>query len=115
MVVINLTCRLAMLVVALSHFAAARQVEAQESPMTLTGAKLLEACLTPDKEWISFCNGYIQAAFDADSSSICPPSGTTRDQAFEIIIPALQQAPELQKLNALSAVGLVLRTAYPCK
>lgn len=111
----RLTFRHSIFVVGLSYFATANQVVAQEAETTLSGAKLLEACLTPDKEWISFCNGYIQAAFDAHSSSICPPSGTTRNQAFDIIIPALQQVPELQKLNALSTVGNILRSAYPCK
>ena len=38
---------------------------AQSSEMTLNGAQLLSACTKADPEWIGFCNGYMQAAFDA--------------------------------------------------
>jgi hypothetical protein len=52
--------------------------EARSSEMTLTGADLLKACTVADHEWIGFCNGYIQAAFDAPGGKgICAPRGVT--------------------------------------
>jgi len=31
---------------------------------TMSAGDLLTACTTPSESWISFCNGYMQAAFD---------------------------------------------------
>jgi hypothetical protein len=101
---------------ALSYFAAAgEEAAAQSSEMTLNGAQLLKACTTADHEWIGFCNGYIQAAFDATrGKDICAPKGVTRNQLFDIIIPKLMNAPDLLKLNATSVIDAILRKAYPC-
>ena len=100
---------------ALSYFATVGEAAAQSSEMTLNGAQLLKACAIADHSWIGFCNGYIQAAFDAiDGKSICAPKGVTRNQLFDIIIPALENAPDLLKLNATSAIGAILRKTYPC-
>jgi hypothetical protein len=100
---------------ALSYFAAAGEAAAQSSEMTLNGAQLLKACTIADHEWIGFCNGYIQAAFDAiGGKGICPPKGVTRNQLFDIIIPQLRKAPDLPKLNATSVIDAILRKAYPC-
>jgi Rap1a immunity proteins len=75
--------------------------------------KLLKACTIADHSWI--CNGYIQAAFDATGGKgICAPKGVTRNQLFDIIIPQLQKAPDLLKLNATSVIDAILRKAYPC-
>ena len=111
-----LTMRRAILVaVALSWFVAAEKAAAQSPEMTLNGAQLLEACNKADQEWIGFCNGYIQAAFDATGGKgICAPKGVTRNQLFDIIIPQLQKAPDLLKLNATSVIDAILRNAYPC-
>jgi hypothetical protein len=83
--------------------------------MHMTGAALLRACTTPNKEWISFCNGYLQGAFDATGGKgMCVPSGTTRNQLFDVVIPALMSKPALQELSATSAIDALLRKAYPC-
>jgi Rap1a immunity proteins len=101
---------------ALSCFAATGEAAAQSSEMTLNGAQLLKACTTADHEWIGFCNGYIQAAFDATGGKgICAPKGVTRNQLFDIIIPKLMKAPDLLELNATSVIDALLRKAYPCK
>jgi Rap1a immunity proteins len=100
---------------ALSYFATAGEAAVQSSEMTLNGAQLLKACTTADHEWIGFCNGYIQAAFDATGGKgICAPKGITRNQLFDIIIPQLRKAPDLLKLNATSVIDAILRKAYPC-
>ena len=67
-----------------------------------------------DPEWIGFCNGYMQAAFDATGGKgICAPKGVTRNQLYDIIIPKLK-SPDLLKLNATSVIGAILRQAFPC-
>jgi Rap1a immunity proteins len=107
--------RLVMVAAALSYFAAAGEAAAQSSEMTLNGAQLLKACTTADHAWIGFCNGYIQAAFDASGGKgICAPKGVTRNQLFDIIIPKLMKAPDLLELNATSVIDAILRKAYPC-
>jgi hypothetical protein len=108
----EVTMRRAILVaVALSWFVAAEEAAAQ----SLNGAQFLEACTKADHEWIGFCNGYIQAAYDATGGKgICAPKGVTRNQLFDIIIPNLMKAPDLLELNATSVIDAVLRKAYPC-
>jgi len=81
----------------------------------LSGADLLKVCTIADSEWIGFCNGYLQAAFDATGGKgICAPKGVTRNQLFDIIIPKLKNSPDLLELNATSVIDAVLRQAFPC-
>jgi len=98
----NIAMRQAILIaVALSCFVVVG--EARSSEMTLTGADLLKACTVADHEWIGFCNGYIQAAFDATGGKgICAPRGVTRNQLFDIIIPKLKHAPDLLEQRRFS-------------
>ena len=89
--------------------------EARSSELTLTGAQLLSACTKPESDWIGFCNGYIQAAFDATGGKgICTPTGVTRNQLFDIIIPKLMNSPDLLELDAISVIDAILRKAFPC-
>jgi Rap1a immunity proteins len=107
--------RAILIAAALSCFVAVGEAAAQSSQMMLKGAQLLKACTTADHEWISFCNGYIQAAFDATGGKgICAPRGVTRNQLFDIIIPTLMKTPDLLELNATSVIDAILRKAYPC-
>jgi hypothetical protein len=100
----------------MSSVAAPGEATAQSSEMTLNGAQLLKACTIADQSWIGFCNGYIQAAFDATGGKgICAPKGVTRNQLFDIIIPQLRKAPDLLELNATSVIDAILRKAYPCR
>jgi hypothetical protein len=63
---------------------AEEEAAAQSSKMTMSGADLLKAGTIADYAWIGFCNGYIQAAFDATGSKgICPPKGVTRNDLFK--------------------------------
>ena len=107
--------RAMVIALALFCFVGGRNGEARGSEMTMTGADLLKACTLADHGWIGFCNGYIQAAFDATGGKgICAPKGVTRNQLFDIIIPKLQTAPDLLELNATAVVDAILRKAYPC-
>jgi hypothetical protein len=94
--------------------AAEEEAAAQSSKMTMSGADLLKACTIADHEWIGFCNGYLQAAFDAGGGKgICAPKGVTRNQLFDIIIPKLQTAPALLELDAVSVINALLRRRIP--
>ena len=107
---------LAALVLSLSL--AAPSLAAQNSGMMLTGAEFLKACTKPDMEWISFCNGYVQAAFDSvrgPSKGICAPSTLTRTHIVVAVVKALTAKPALQKQNAALVVYAVLVGAFPCQ
>ena len=107
--------RAILVAVVLSCFVAAGEAAAQSSEVTMTGADFLKVCTIADPEWIGFCNGYIQAAFDASGGKgICAPKGVTRNQLFDIIIPKLQKTPDLLELNATSVIDAILRQAFPC-
>ncbi len=112
----NIKSLLATLVVSLSL--AAPSLAAQNSGMMLTGAEFLKACTKPDMEWISFCNGYVQAAFDSvrgPSKGICAPSTLTRTDIVVAVVKTLTAKPALQKQNAALVVYAVLVGAFPCK
>jgi hypothetical protein len=101
--------------VAIAAMMLAASITSAGADMTLNGAQLLKACTRADQEWIGFCNGYIQAAFDATGGKgICAPKGVTRNQLFDVIIPKLTNAPDLLELNAASVIDAILRKAYPC-
>lgn len=84
------------------------------SQMTLNGAQLLHACTKLDHEWIGFCNGYLQAAFDAAGKTVCVPVGTTRNDLFDKTIPRLREAGQHLEDDALPLVVGLLRAVYPC-
>ena len=106
--------RAILIAVALSCFVSTEEAAAQSSEMTFTGAQLVTACTTADHEWIGFCNGYLQAAFDATGGRICAPKGITRNQVFDIVLPQLMNTTDLQKLNAFVAMDVLLHKAFPC-
>lgn len=83
----------------------------------MTGMEVLEACGIPNESWISFCNGYVQAAFDAahqPDKVICPPLGTTRAQMAQLVYEVLLANPELHPVAGPTAVAFILTSAYPC-
>lgn len=87
-----------------------------DTSMQMTGAAFSEACTRADESWISFCNGYVQAAVDSlrAGDGICIPSGTTRTDLVRVTERAITASSQLQGMNAHEAVRLVMRQAFPC-
>ena len=84
--------------------------------MQMTGAAFSQACTRADESWISFCNGYVQAAIDGlrEGDGICIPNGTTRTDLVTVTERAITAISELQAMNAHEAVRVVMRHSYPC-
>ena len=90
------------------------------SENTLTVGELYDACTRPDQAWISFCDGYIQAIYDAlhqgasgNLPAICADSGVTRTQLGDIFINEPPGAQE-QSRHAASYVYSLFVDAFPC-
>lgn len=84
---------------------------AQDGTMTERG--LRDVCGRADPDWISFCNGYAQAIFDAyhkPGAFICVAPGTSRAD----IAQAMWVGLEGGEGNAAQAAARVLAEAYPC-
>ena len=45
----------------------------QTTSIRLTGAGFKDACSRANHDWVSFCNGYVQAIIDANRD-LCPPT-----------------------------------------
>jgi len=90
---------------------------AVEPSMQMTGASFSDACTRASESWISFCNGYIQAAVDSLEApgAICLPSGTSRTDLVTLAERVISATPELRSMNAFDAVNLVIAKAYPCR
>lgn len=101
---------------ALAFIAIAVPALAVEPSMQMNGASFADACTRADESWISFCNGYIQAAVDSLDApgSICIPPGTTRADLVTLIERVISSTPELQNMNAFRAVHIVLGGSYRC-
>ena len=86
----------------------------QAKDNVLTSEDLQRACTIKDKEWIGFCNGYIQALVDANSGkNVCITPGTTRNQIFEILLPYLSLASNKNK-DAFIVGSDAIRSSYGC-
>ncbi len=88
---------------------------------TVTGGDLLEACTRADMDWISFCNGYFQAAHDLGvlQGRICTDESITRTnlvEAYEQIAPTVfADDPSAKSGPALPVVVGVLSAKFPCQ
>lgn len=87
---------------------------------TLTVGELYDACTRPDQAWISFCDGYMQAIYDAlhqgaggNLPAVCVDSGVTRTQLGDIFINQSPSAQE-QSQHAASYVYNLFVDAFPC-
>ena len=90
------------------------------SENTLTVGELYDACTRPDQAWISFCDGYMQAIYDAlhqgaggNLPAICVDSGVIRTQLGDIFINQSPSAQE-QSQHAASYVYNLFVDAFPC-
>lgn len=103
--------------IALVVSAIALPASAVDPSMQMTGASFSEACTRPNESWISFCNGYIQAAVDnlRVPGRVCLPSGTSRTDLVTLTEKAITATPALRSMNAFDAVNLVIAKAYPCR
>lgn len=91
------------------------------SASTLNAGSLREACTKPEEAWVSFCNGYAQAAVDLATATrlTCIPTGTTRTQIVNAIDRAVFDQIARSEIPAeepaLSVVVAALEKAYPCE
>lgn len=108
--------RLGIAAAALSAALFSTPVFAFDPSMQMTGAAFSQACTRADESWISFCNGYVQAAIDSlsEGDGICIPSGTTRTDIVTLTERAITAINQLQAMNAHKAVLIVMRHSYPC-
>lgn len=86
----------------------------------MTTQNLLKACTTANADWISFCNGFLQAAADQAmvDDRACLPAGTTRT---ELVMIFEQEAKSLIKidptLGGVSGISVavgIIEKAFPC-
>lgn len=91
-----------------------------ESNGILSAGQLLDACTRPDMDWISFCNGFFQAAHDngALNDKICADGVTRTDLAvlYEKDATRLIAAnKEISERSGLRVAVAIFTQAYPCK
>lgn len=80
----------------------------------MTPADIVTACGTPNESWISFCNGYTQAIFDAyhrEGEFICPPTGTSRADMAQALYLGVREAASS---DGATAAAQALAVAFPC-
>ena len=89
---------------------------ALDSGMQMTGAGFSQACTRADESWISFCNGYIQAAVDGlrEGDGICIPVGSTRTEIVTVTERVITSSSQLKGMNALDAVRSAMHKSFPC-
>jgi hypothetical protein len=95
----------------------ASAIETRADGLALEVRSLVSACTKADPEWISFCNGYIQAAVDLvelNQLKVCFPAGVTRNDIFDkvLLVIASQQYPVGQ--NALAVLASTVADIYKC-
>jgi molecular chaperone DnaK (HSP70) len=88
-----------------------------DSNIQMTGNAFSDACTRANESWVSFCNGYVQAAIDSlrDGDGVCIPAGTTRTQIVTLTERTITASEQLKSMNALEAVRLTIRYAFPCQ
>lgn len=89
---------------------------AVDPSMQMTGTAFSEACTRAHESWISFCNGYIQAAVDnaRQGDGVCISNGATRTDIVTVVEKAVTSSNQLRAMNAFEAVRLALQQSYPC-
>jgi hypothetical protein len=87
-----------------------------DSSMQMTGADFSDACTRPNESWISFCNGYIQAAVDGIRAhdGVCIPDGSSRTDLVTNIERVVTNSSTLKAMNAHDAVRAAMQQSFPC-
>ena len=82
----------------------------------MTGAAFSDACTRPDESWISFCNGYIQAAVDSlrQGDGVCIPHDATRTDLVTAIEMTITESSQLRAMNAHDAVHVTMKETFSC-
>lgn len=85
--------------------------------MQMTGAAFVNACSRAEESWISFCNGYVQAAVDSlrRGDGVCLPAGTSRTAIVTVAHKQIAASPEMQAANGIVAVRTMMQRTYPCR
>jgi len=83
-------------------------------PAVMTGQGFVDMCSKPDNDSIGFCHGFIQAAHDAFSDSLCVPAGVTRADLVGLVHDFLLDTEDARELYAISVVGAILSRRFPC-
>ncbi len=90
------------------------------SETVLKASDLFDVCTRPSESWISFCNGYMQAAGDSAQAMglACIPSGTTRNEVavlYEQYYPQIiANEPQMLAESAIASVIALLSAVFPC-
>jgi hypothetical protein len=84
--------------------------------LAINGSDLLQICETrnaPD------CTRYIAGVVDTLRGqpyyAICPPGAADYGPMVDVAIKKLRDRPDIRHYNAAHAIGLALRSAFPCK
>lgn len=88
------------------------------SSNAMTGEGLLNACTRAEADWISFCNGYIQAAIDLmelQEGSACIPEGTTRNDIYDAVVPLFTDSTRMKSENAFRALTTAISVKFKCE
>jgi hypothetical protein len=92
----------------------------EASDVALNAVQLKDACTRADEAWVSFCNGYAQAAVDFSdlSQTACVPTGVTRSEIVGLVdrtvFDKITSGEIPQESPAFAIVVAVLNSAYPC-
>ena len=110
-----------MVLLALIGFSAT--AAAQDQGMMQTAENLLQICTTADRDFVGYCNGFMQAVHDFPSTGAeipiaCPPQGTTRTQLVETYVAWATRLstdqPGLLEAPAILVARSIMASAYPC-
>lgn len=86
----------------------------ESNPAVMTGQGFAEICSRADSDSIGFCHGFIQATHDVFSDSLCIPAEITRAQLVGTMHKFFIENEEVQELYAVSVIGALLSSMYPC-
>jgi hypothetical protein len=92
-------------------------LQSRAEGFALPTSSLVDACSRTEQSWMSFCDGYIQAAIDLiefNGIEVCIPIGTTRNQIFEAVYPSLTKKMPDQKDIGLITLMNSISSVYRC-
>lgn len=106
------------IIILFSSFLARDLSHANQPRNALSAANLVKACMTPEQAWISFCDGYLQAAVDLleiQKVPVCIPQGYARNKIFEDILPNIQKSSSDHNTVALVMLYNAILGRFKCQ